>query len=225
MLYNMPPCFAVNNLVNGRKGDLVIHRKCCHGDMTGSMDAANLSDCPLCQPRHRITLTESGPVLPGRVLHIVFASTEKQMVGAHARWVIACVANIESWGYGSVCHFPRQAMGSLVDAINRQYSITIRVFRPSPLPAIIALSDLCPESISDGDTRPRPGSAHDRTESASATLYSVWVAEKRGSASFTDTMHLGRLSGHRDQSSRCRAGDVHASPGFPLLPIIPRLEA
>lgn len=90
-------------------------------------------------------------LLCASIRHVVDVSTEKQMDGIAARWIIAFVQNLKAIGNWAICINVRNAMGSAFakkGAITN-VSVPIPTLWPIPLPALVgaALINVRPKTI------------------------------------------------------------------------------
>lgn len=89
-------------------------------------------------------------VLRRHVSQVVVRGTEKQMVRANARRIVAAMADVLTMRDGAVGHFIGQAMGIAELTVYRaDFAIAECAFRGRPIPTFARLVNLRPETLLD----------------------------------------------------------------------------
>jgi hypothetical protein len=124
--------------MNHRPVNLVVSSKNLNGNAVG-IPPPNLPDYIGVQLMCVSTLLRA-------VLHIVFASTHKQMFRIYAVANVAFVAYVKSVGYRAVMNFPRDAVGLTVGSFRiLQRAVSGDSDCPDPKPASLGFLDLAPK--------------------------------------------------------------------------------
>ncbi len=80
------------------------------------------------------------PSLLFRVLRIVLFCTQKKMVGVHAKWSVALVANAQTrWNFTAIKK-PVQPVGENDSLLDHDVSVAFGIFCPCPKPAVLCVS-------------------------------------------------------------------------------------
>lgn len=82
-------------------------------------------------------------VLRSRIGHIILLGSQKEMVGADARWVVAPMADRQPFRQRLIVEFIRKAMRARV----KEVAVSMFVFACSPKPAPIGFLNLSPKTI------------------------------------------------------------------------------
>jgi hypothetical protein len=139
----------------------------------------------------RTVLVSPSP-LRHHISGIVRLCTQKQVVGAHARWGVAAMQDAESFGDHPVGQFPSKAVGADQSRLpDPHHTVSITRLRPFPQPAFPTLIHPFPQTFSKGAAR----SCFRRARQRAVRLWLVamtMVAWKRLAAMFT-----GKLRAHR----------------------------
>lgn len=88
------------------------------------------------------------PPFRDHVLDVFGVGSEKHVIGAHARRVVAAVTDLKTAGNRAIRPFPQHAMSHrLVAMRSSKYPVSRCRFPASPHPAVAGLVDLRPETI------------------------------------------------------------------------------
>lgn len=94
---------------------------------------------------------------PARIRQVLGGSAEEQVVGPHARRVVAAVADVQAIGNIAVAELPRSAMGAhRRPVVPREHAVAAWGSLALPLPTTIAHTHATHEALQDGDRLAAP---------------------------------------------------------------------
>lgn len=147
----MLPSLAVNDIGNGRRTDIVLLGKGCHGDAALSVTAPYLNNLFVGEFRMWMRFAALLPILGNFVCHVVSTRTKKEMGWIAARRIVARVANDKAIWNWAKCQFVGKAVrnGSLSATTDMDISVAEVARTALPLPTIVGAEylHLRPEAI------------------------------------------------------------------------------
>lgn len=209
----MLPRMTGGDMANSRKADSV-----ARGDApvwrAFMNQPSNLDDIIVGQPVLVVARSGEASASLNHVSHIVGGGSDNEMVRIDAQPVIAGVPNQQVVGYCTVSHFVHEPMRPQLATANPELAVSgARCDATSPYPATVGLFDATPETDS---RRLACVLARTTTEPAGPTAMLARCQVEFYAATETSERDMrGILPGHRDSSSRCRAGGVTSAARRP----------
>jgi hypothetical protein len=149
-LWHMPPAMVMNNSRYGCPGRVVLVSKLLQCDASCTPLSAHGSDIDFSKSFATVFTANWVKPLPyNSIVPIVLGSSKIEVCRVNTAAVVARMQNHKSVWYWPVRQLVGKSMGSILNAVRCEVSITIRILTSSPLPALIhlALLYLGPKSI------------------------------------------------------------------------------